>query len=198
MTNPDNDLEMKREEEQKTLHRMAKVHDMLEMWQGSRNLRATQIESRAQTQQMTAVGLIANTEEFGNASWSNFEQDGMAAFKLSERSPGPPALSANDLPGGWTKVMDVCQIKQINCHPAERAEDSSPKPISDTENLLDWNWDLYTPIESNDDREVDDESEIELDIGVRDSETEDQRDVTTAPNVAGLIGPTQRLKNKAE
>jgi len=38
----DNNLELKREAEGKTLHRMAKVHDVLEMWQGSKNLRTTQ------------------------------------------------------------------------------------------------------------------------------------------------------------
>jgi hypothetical protein len=43
----DNDMEMKREAEEKKLHRMAKVHDFLEMWQGSQTLRATQKESRA-------------------------------------------------------------------------------------------------------------------------------------------------------
>jgi hypothetical protein len=30
----DNDMEMKREGEEKKLHRMAKVHDLLELWQG--------------------------------------------------------------------------------------------------------------------------------------------------------------------
>jgi hypothetical protein len=34
----DNDMEMKREGEEKKLHRMAKVHDFLEMWQGSQTL----------------------------------------------------------------------------------------------------------------------------------------------------------------
>ena len=43
----DNDIDMKRAAEEKKLHRMAKVHDFLEMWQGSQNLRATQKESRA-------------------------------------------------------------------------------------------------------------------------------------------------------
>jgi len=37
----DKDIEMKREAEEKKLHRMAKVHDLLEMWQGSLTLRAT-------------------------------------------------------------------------------------------------------------------------------------------------------------
>jgi len=34
----DNDMELKREAEEKKLHRMAKVHNFLEMWQGSQNL----------------------------------------------------------------------------------------------------------------------------------------------------------------
>jgi hypothetical protein len=54
-TNTDNDLEMKKEAEERKLHRMAKVHDFLEMWQGGQNLRATQKESPAQNKPMTAV-----------------------------------------------------------------------------------------------------------------------------------------------
>jgi len=96
----DNYMEMKREAEEKKLQRMAKVHDFLEMWQGSQTLQATQKESRAQNKQMTAIGYISDTEEIVKASWSNFHHDGAAAFKLSEKSPVPPALSAKDLPGG--------------------------------------------------------------------------------------------------
>ena len=44
----ENDSEMKKEAEERKLHRMAKVHDFLEMWQGSQNLRATQKEFCAQ------------------------------------------------------------------------------------------------------------------------------------------------------
>jgi hypothetical protein len=73
---------------------MAKVHDFLEMWQGSQNLRATQKESRAQNKQMTAVGYISDTEEIVKSSWSLCQHDGAAVLKLSERSPLPPALSA--------------------------------------------------------------------------------------------------------
>jgi len=43
-----NNLGMKREVEEINLHRVAKVNDFLEMWQGSRNLCATQKKSRAQ------------------------------------------------------------------------------------------------------------------------------------------------------
>jgi len=55
-TNTGNDTEMMKEAEERGLQRMAKVHDFLEMWQGSQNLRAVQKESRAQNKQVTAVG----------------------------------------------------------------------------------------------------------------------------------------------
>jgi len=167
----DNDIEMKREVEEKKLHRMAKVHDILEMWQGSQNLRATQKESCAQNKQMTAVGYISDTEKIIKASCSLFQPDGAAAFKWSEKSPVPPALSAKDLPGGWTHVLNVCHIKPIDRHPAESDEDSSPESISDTENWLNWNGDLDNPNDSEDDWEADDESDMELDNGSEDSET---------------------------
>jgi len=37
----ENDSEMKKEAEERKLHRMAKVHNFLEVWQGSQNLHAT-------------------------------------------------------------------------------------------------------------------------------------------------------------
>jgi len=58
-----NDMEMKREAEEKKLRRIAKVLDCLEMWQCSQTLRATQKESRTQGTQMTAIGYIPDTEE---------------------------------------------------------------------------------------------------------------------------------------
>jgi hypothetical protein len=75
-----NDMEMNREAEEKNLHQMAKVHNFLEMWQGSQTLQATQKESRDQKTQMTAVGYISDTEEIIKASWSNFHHEGVAAF----------------------------------------------------------------------------------------------------------------------
>jgi len=140
---------------------MAKVHDFLEMWQGSQNLRATQKESRAQNKQMTAVGYIPDTEEIIKASWSLFQQDGAAAFKLSERSPLPPAWSAKDLPGGWTQILNVCRIQRINRHPVESDEDSPPAILSDTDDWLNWNGDLDNPNDSEDDCAAHDESNIE-------------------------------------
>jgi hypothetical protein len=189
----DNDMEIKRVAEERMLHRMAKVHDFLEMWQGSQTLRTTtQKESRAQNKQMTAVGYISVTEEIVKASWSNFHHDGAAAFKLSEKSPVPPALSAKDLPGRQSQVLNVRRIKRIDRHhPAESDEDSSPESISDTKNWLNWNGVLDNPNDSDDDWEADNESDKELDNGSEDSETLEVRNVSAAPNVPGLIRPIQ-------
>jgi len=82
------------------LPQMAKVHNRLEMWPGSQNLRATEKELHAQNKQMTAMGYIPHTEVIVKESWSNFQHDGTAAFKMSEKTPVPPAVSAKDLPGG--------------------------------------------------------------------------------------------------
>ena len=47
-TNTENKSEMKKEAEQRKLNRIATVHDILEMWQGSENLCTTLKESRGQ------------------------------------------------------------------------------------------------------------------------------------------------------
>jgi hypothetical protein len=101
-TNTENNLEMTKDAEQSKLHPIAKVHDVLEMWQGSNNLHATQKESSAQNHQISAVGYIFDTEDDIKASSLLFHHDRAAAFMLSERSPLPPAVSAKDLPGGQT------------------------------------------------------------------------------------------------
>jgi hypothetical protein len=103
-TNAEYGLEMKIEVEGRKLRRMAMVHDFLEMWLGSQNLRATVKESCAQHTQMPTVGYISNMEEIVKASWSLFQHDGAAAFKFSERSPLPPAVSAKGRLGGRTGI----------------------------------------------------------------------------------------------
>jgi len=180
---------MKREAEQKKLPRTAKVHEVLEMWQGSQNPRATQKQSRAQNKQMTAVAYISDTEEILKASWSHFRHDCAAAFKLSEKSPVPPAWSAKDLPGWRTPVLNVCWIKWIDHHPAESDEDNSPDSIWDTDSWLIWNGDVDNPNNSEEDLERDDESDTEQDNGSEDSETTLLRNVCAAPNVPELIQP---------
>jgi hypothetical protein len=191
-------MEMNSEAEQKTLHQMAKVYNFLEMWQGSQNLRATQMESRAQNKQISAIGYISYTEEIVKESWSLFQPDGVAAFKLSEESPAPPALSAKDLPGEQTQILNVPRIKQIDCHPAESDEDSSRESIPDTENWLNWNGALNIPNECEDDWEADNESNMELDNGSEDSETPEQQNISATPFVPGLIQPIRRTKKNVE
>jgi len=196
--NTDNDLEMKREAERKTLHRMAKEHHILEVWQGSQNICATQKESHTQSKQMTAVGYISDTEEIVKACWSNVQPDVAAAFKLSERSPVPPALPVKDIPGGRTQVLKDCRIKRIECHAAENDGVSELETISDTENWLNWNCDLENANDIEDDWEADNESDMELDEAVEDSATPEQRDVSATLNVPGLIWPTWRSKKMAQ
>jgi hypothetical protein len=106
-SNTENDTEMKKESEEWKLHRMAKVQDLLEMWLGSQNLRATQNESRARNILITAVGYISDTEDIIKPTWSLFQHGRVAAFNLSERPPLQPPLSAKDLPGGLTKILNA-------------------------------------------------------------------------------------------
>jgi len=117
---------------------------------------------------MTAVEYISDTEEIIKASWSLFQHDGAAAFKLSERSPLPPALSAKDLPGGRTKILNIRQIRRIYRHPVESNEDSAPESISDTEDWLNWNGDFDSPNDSEDDCAADVKFDIEQDNTIQD------------------------------
>ena len=130
------------------------------MWQSCENLRATEKESRTQNKQITDVGYISDTEEIDKASWSLFQHDGAAAFKLSERSPLPAALSAKDLPGGRTQIVNVRRIRVIKSHPFESNNDCAPESISDTNDWLNRNGDLDYPNETEEDCAADDESDI--------------------------------------
>jgi hypothetical protein len=196
--NTENDSEMKKEAEEWKLHRMAKVHDFLEMWQGSQNLRATQKESQAQNKQMTAVGYISDTEEIVKSSWSLFQHDGAAASKLSASSPLPPALFAKDLRGGRTQRLNVRRIRGINLHPVESDEDSTPESISDTEDWLNWNGNLDNPNDSEEDCAADNDSDIEHNNCIEDPECPEQQDVSAAPTVPRSVWPTRKSKRQAE
>jgi len=196
--NTENDTEMMKEAEKRKLHRMAKVHNVLEMWQGSQNLRATQKESRAENKEMTAVGYISDTEEIVKASWSLSQHDGAAAFRFSEISPLPPHLSAKDLPGGWTQILHVGQIRGINCHPVESDEHGERESISDTDDWLNWNGDMDNSTDSQGDCAADNESNIVQNNGIEDPECSEQQDLSTAPNVPGLVLPTRKSKRQAE
>jgi len=177
---------------------MTKVHDFLGLWQGNQKIRATQKESHAQTKQMTAGGYISDTEEIVNVSWTNFQHNGAAAFKLLERSPQPPALSAKDLLGGRTQILNVCGFNKIDQHPAEGDVASALESISNKENWLNWNAGLDNPNESKDDWEANNESGSAQDNVINDQETPVQWDVSASPNVSWLIRPVWRSKQKAQ
>jgi len=145
---------------------MATVHDFWVMWQGSENLSATQKESHAPNRQMTAVRYISETDEIVKAFWSLFQHDGAAVFKLSERSPLPPSLSAKNMTGGRIQIVIVRQIWRFNLHSFESEEDSTPESIADTENLLTLNGDLNNPNVTEDNCAADDKSDIEYNNGV--------------------------------
>jgi hypothetical protein len=110
---------------------------------------------------MIAVGYISDTEEIVPASLSLFQHDCAAAFKLSEISPLPPALSAKELPGGRTQILNVRRIRRINRHTVKSDELSEPERITDTDDWLHWNGDLDYPYDSEEDCVADDDSDIE-------------------------------------
>jgi hypothetical protein len=173
--NRENDSEMKKEVEERKLHRMAKVHDWLEMWQGCQNKRATQKESRAQIKQMTAIGYILDTEQIVKASWSLFQHDGVSASKLWERSPFQPALPTNDRPGGRTEILNVRRHQRINRQPVGSAQGTAPESILDTDDWLNWNGYWDNPYDSEVDCAAYDNSDIEHNTFIEDPECQSSR-----------------------
>jgi hypothetical protein len=147
---------------------------------------------------MSSVGYISDTAEIIKASWSLCQHDGAAAFKLSERLPFPPALSAKDFSGGRTEILNVRRNRKINRHPVQNDQDSGVESISDTNDWLNWNGDLYNPNDSEDDCAADDESDLEPNNGIEDPEYPEQQNVSATPNVPGLVRPTWKSKRQAK
>jgi len=58
----------------------------------------------------------------------------VVAFELLERSAVATTLSAKDLHGGRSQVLNVCQITRIDCPVVESDEDIAPESILDTQN----------------------------------------------------------------
>jgi hypothetical protein len=85
---------------------------------------------------MAAIEIISDIEEIIKVSWSNFQPDGVAPFKLSERSPVSPALFATNLPEAPTQVLNIHRITLIDHHPVEHDEDRATEYISVTKNWL--------------------------------------------------------------
>jgi len=89
-------------------------------------------------------------------------------------------------------------MRRINRHPVKSGEDCAPETISDTEDWLKWNGDFDNPNDSEDDWAADVESDIEQDNIINDPECPERWDVSTAPNVPGLIWPTPESTRQAE
>jgi len=194
----DTNLELKNYAEKRKLHIIANVHDILQMLHGSQNVCAKQKDSPSQNMQMSAVQYISDTEEIIKASRSNFQQNGAAAFKMSERSPLPPALSGKNISGGRTEVLNVCPIGRIVRHPTASDKDSAPDSISDSEYWLNWNDDLDNPNGSEDDNKVHNESDTARCNGMKASKSPVHCVVIAAPNVPGFIWPTWREMKQAD
>ena len=114
----------------------------------------------------------------------------MAALKLSEISPLQPAFSAKNLPAGRTQIVDVRQIRRINCHPVEGDEDSASESLLDTNYWLNWDGDLDNPTDCEDDLTADIESDIGKVNAIEVPECPERQDVRATPNVPRLIRPT--------
>jgi hypothetical protein len=177
---------------------MANVQDFLEMWLGSQTIHSTQKKFRAQNRELTTVGYILDTEEIVKVSTSLFQHDGAAACTLSATSPLPPAFSAKELPGRQTQILNVCRMRRINRHPVKSDEDSAPERISVTDDCLNRNGDLDSPTEREDDCAADDKSDTLKDNCMEDPECPEQLVVNAAPNVPGLVQPTQKSKKQSE
>jgi hypothetical protein len=89
------------------------------------------MKSCPQNNYRTAIGYISDTKKIVKAYWLNVHHHTVALYTLLESSNLPPALSTNDLPGGQTQVLNVCEIKRLNQHPVECDENSAPESIVD-------------------------------------------------------------------
>jgi hypothetical protein len=87
---------------------------------------------------------------------------------------------------------------RINCHPVESYTDSAPESISNTDDWLNWNGDLDNPKHSEEHCAVDDDSDIEHNNFINDPECPEQQDVSTMPNVPGLVPLARKSKKQAE
>jgi hypothetical protein len=107
-------------------------------------------------------------------------------------------VSAKDLPGGRTQVINICQIIKMDRHTSHSCEDSAPESISDTENWLTSKDDLDHPTERENECEADDKSDIEPCSGLKPSESPDHLVVHAIQNVPTLIQPIPKSIKQAE
>lgn len=147
------------------------AHNYVESLQISENLCCTEKEYRTQFEQMSAVGYIAYPEEIIKVFCDKFQLAGVAGLKLKEIYHLLPSISANDLHGRQTVVLNVHCVLRIDPDPAKNINHSAPESISDNEHLL--NWDGYQDNSklNKDDLEAEEETEQELDNAIEHAET---------------------------
>jgi len=92
----------------------------------------------------------------------------------------------------------VHRIRRIYRHTVESDEHHTPDSISDTEDGLNWIGHSDNPNDSEDDWVVDVETDIDADDNIEGPQCPEQWDVSTTPNVAGLIRRTRKSKRQAE
>jgi hypothetical protein len=88
-------------------------------------------------------------------------------------------------------------MRRIDCYPAERFEDSAQETMSDTENWLNWNGQMVDSNKSKDYCDADNESDIELGVGIKPLESPEHRFETATANILRLNHPFQRSMNQA-
>jgi hypothetical protein len=107
-------------------------------------------------------------------------------------------VSAKNLPGGQSQILNDRRIRRINHHPVESDKDRAPERISDTDDWLIWNDDLDDPNNSEEDCTADDDSNLEQNNFIEDPECPKQQELSAAPNVPGLVRPTWKSKSQSE
>jgi len=110
----------------------------------------------------------------------------------------PPAFSAKVLLKGLTQRVNFGRIRQINQNPVECLEGHAPERIPDTEDWLNSNGTMDNLNYTEEYCLADIESDIERGLGVVDCDHPEQRHVSTARNVPGLVLPTWKSKRHAE
>lgn len=139
----------------------------------------------------------SDTDKMVEASWSSFQHDGAPVYKLSERSPLLPALSAQDLTEGQIQGWNVCRINRIDAPPVECDVVSTSESILDPTNSLHWNGNIDNLNQGEHNLPKDDEFNIEEDNAIENPESPEQRVISATQNVPRLIWPKHKWKLKA-
>jgi len=176
-------LEIKKEAEENKFHRMAKIHDF---WKCGRAAK-TYVLPRRNLTLKTSRGRLWDTFRTCTRLSTHPGHSLNILVRLHLNCPKdpllPPPLSASDLPGGQNRISNLHRIRIIHLHAVETDEHRAPGSISDSWDLPNWNGDLDTQKDSEDDRAAYVQSHIEQDNRIQDLECPEQWVVIAAQNV---------------